>query len=39
LKTPPRKRPKLLAYCIPMNVAPLQLADPTDLSADLDARA
>jgi hypothetical protein len=24
---------------IPMNVARLQLADPTDLSADLDARA
>jgi hypothetical protein len=38
-ETPPRKRSELLAYCVPMNVARLQLADLSDLSADLDARA
>jgi hypothetical protein len=38
-ETPPLKRPELLAYCIPMNAARLQLAHLSDLSADLDARA
>jgi hypothetical protein len=37
-ETPLRKRRDLVAYCIPMNVARLQLADLSDLSADLDAR-